>query len=164
MVTVIYFSDLDPRKWWQLYTFRTLTYENGDNCILLESFWGGGCEILTTSQRVSEVGQIICKKQCFVSGVDFNNPYTRNAFFWISMHHYGTPGTFWKGDVLGRFWNPSHTFGPWDDFVPPLTRKSRMLVLGLWNLRSVLVCARLRFWNQEYKFRWHFDQMLARIF
>ena len=43
--------------------------------------FGSGCEILRKSQKASEAGQIIRKNQCFVSGVDFNNPYTRNAFF-----------------------------------------------------------------------------------
>ena len=55
------------------------------------------------------------------------------------MHHYGMPDTFLMGDVLSRFWNPSHTFGPWADFVAPLTRKSRMPVFGVGNLCSVLV-------------------------
>ena len=40
-----------------------------------------GCEMFRKSQRASEVGQIIRKNQSSFSGVDFRNPYTRNAFF-----------------------------------------------------------------------------------
>ena len=65
----------------------------------------------------------------------------------------GTPGTFWNGHVLGRFWDPSHTFGSWDDSVPPLTRNSRILVLGPWNLCSVLLCVNMDF---EICVRYHF--------
>jgi len=75
------------------------------------------------------------KTNTFQQGVILTT-VTYEMHFWIFMHHYGTPGTFSKGDVLRWFRNPSHTFGAWDDSVSPLTR--------IWRVQSAMLVRRHR--------------------